>query len=422
MPAMSSRQLGRGLGQAGLEALEPALLLGRLGAAAAAAAAGIGCGAAAAARQPHRRLGAVPARARRRRAAEQRRTGRALLPACRSRRTLGRERLALQPPAVGPVTRARSSCPGGAGSASSISAKPGVRPSRSRSTSSSTSLPDLAPQMARRALPRPCCPQPRRPLLDAARGDLRHARRRRARARREREDVQEGQAAVVDEPQRVGEHRLGLGREAGDQVGAEDDVRPQPPRLLAEADGVGAQSAGASCASGSCRRRTAARGADAASAAAPRRWPRMRCASASTWSIEERRRRCSSGTWRRMWRTSLPERHLARQVGAVARDVDAGEHDLGVAGLDQPAHLRHHLAGRHRARRPAAVGDDAEGAAVVAAVLHLHVGARAASRSRRSVACAVSRTDMMSLTCDARAVGEAQAAEGLGVASSRRCR
>ena len=48
-------------------------------------------------------------------------------------------------------------------------------------------------------------------------------------------DVQEGQAAVVDEPQRVREHGLGLGREAGDQVGAEDDVGPQPPHLCAEA-------------------------------------------------------------------------------------------------------------------------------------------------------------------------------------------
>ncbi len=35
------------------------------------------------------------------------------------------------------------------------------------------------------------------------------------------------QAAVVDERQRVFEHGLGLGREAGDQIGAEDDVGPR---------------------------------------------------------------------------------------------------------------------------------------------------------------------------------------------------
>ena len=37
------------------------------------------------------------------------------------------------------------------------------------------------------------------------------------------------------------EHLLGLGREAGDQVGAEHDVRPQLPRRGAEADRVGAR-------------------------------------------------------------------------------------------------------------------------------------------------------------------------------------
>ena len=94
----------------------------------------------------------------------------------------------------------------------------------------------------------------------------------------------------------------------------------------------------------------------------------------------------------------LARGHVARQTGAVVGDVDAGEHDLGVAGLHQPAHLGHHLARRHRARRPAAEGDDAEGAAVVAAVLHLDVGARALLPKPSMKACAVSRTDMMSLT------------------------
>ena len=32
--------------------------------------------------------------------------------------------------------------------------------------------------------------------------------------------------------QRVREHRLGLGREAGDEIGAEHDVRPQPPHAF----------------------------------------------------------------------------------------------------------------------------------------------------------------------------------------------
>ncbi len=58
-------------------------------------------------------------------------------------------------------------------------------------------------------------------------------------------------------------------------------------------------------------------------------------------------------------------------VWGIARDVDAGQHDLAMAVLDQPARLRHHVADRHRARIAAAERDDAEGAAMVAAVLHL---------------------------------------------------
>ena len=49
------------------------------------------------------------------------------------------------------------------------------------------------------------------------------------------------QPAFVDEIERAREHRLGLGREAGDDVAAEHDVGPQPPHLIAERDRVGAQ-------------------------------------------------------------------------------------------------------------------------------------------------------------------------------------
>ena len=46
------------------------------------------------------------------------------------------------------------------------------------------------------------------------------------------------QAAVVDEPLALGEHVVRLGREAGDQIGAEDDVGAQPARFFAEADRI----------------------------------------------------------------------------------------------------------------------------------------------------------------------------------------
>ena len=72
------------------------------------------------------------------------------------------------------------------------------------------------------------------------------------------------------------------------------------------------------------------------------------------------------------------EPRAAGQVRPVAGDVDAGEHDLAIAVLVQPAHLRDDLAHRHRARIAAAERDDAEGAAMIAAVLDLHEGARVA--------------------------------------------
>src|SRR6185437_10428707 len=73
----------------------------------------------------------------------------------------------------------------------------------------------------------------------------------------------------------------------------------------------------------------------------------------------------------------LAERHLAGKVLAVSGDVDAGQHDLRIALRGEPPRLRHHLAGRNRARWPAAERDDAKGTAMVAAVLDLHIGARA---------------------------------------------
>ena len=61
-----------------------------------------------------------------------------------------------------------------------------------------------------------------------------------------------------------------------------------------------------------------------------------------------------------------------RQIRAIAGEVDAGQHDLGMTALDQRADLIDHRAHRHRPRIAAAIGDDAKGAAVIAAVLHLH--------------------------------------------------
>mgnify|MGYP003694394663 CR=1 FL=1 len=110
-----------------------------------------------------------------------------------------------------------------------------------------------------------------RAALIALARDLRHPRRRRARPRRIGKHVQEGEVAFLHQILRAREHLLGLGRKARDDIGAERDVRPQPPHLRAELDRVLRANAAASSASESGRRRTAATDADAASAVHHRR-------------------------------------------------------------------------------------------------------------------------------------------------------
>ena len=75
----------------------------------------------------------------------------------------------------------------------------------------------------------------------------------------------------------------------------------------------------------------------------------------------------------------LAEFRRARQVRAIAGQIDTGQDDLGVTALDQRADLGHHRAHRHRPRIATAIRDDAESAAVIAAVLHLHEHPRQAA-------------------------------------------
>ena len=98
----------------------------------------------------------------------------------------------------------------------------------------------------------------------------------------------------------------------------------------------------------------------------------------------------------RIARTRAPSAG-AGKVGAVGGDVDAGQHDFAIAVVDEAADLIDDGGQRHRARIAAAVRDDAEGAAVVAAVLHLDEGAGAPVDALDRWP-AVSRTVMMSLT------------------------
>ena len=74
----------------------------------------------------------------------------------------------------------------------------------------------------------------------------------------------------------------------------------------------------------------------------------------------------------------LAEAGCTWQVAAIGAEIDAGQHQLAAAAFDQGAGLGGDLTQRHAAVITAAIGDDAEGAAVVAAVLHLDEGACAA--------------------------------------------
>ena len=77
------------------------------------------------------------------------------------------------------------------------------------------------------------------PFLDHDAVELRHPCGRCPGPRREGEDVEMAEAAVVDDRKRVLEHRFGFCGESGDQVSAEDDVRPPPSHLGGETDRIG---------------------------------------------------------------------------------------------------------------------------------------------------------------------------------------
>ena len=70
------------------------------------------------------------------------------------------------------------------------------------------------------------------------------------------------------------------------------------------------------------------------------------------------------------------EARARKQVGAVVPQVDPGEHELGVAGLDQTLGLIEHALGVEAAAGAAREGHDAERATMLAAVLDLQERAR----------------------------------------------
>ena len=81
---------------------------------------------------------------------------------------------------------------------------------------------------------------------------------------------------------------------------------------------------------------------------------------------------------------SVGQCQRARQIPAVGRDLDAGQHQLPVALGGQMRRLTRHFIQRQAADAAARIRDDAVGAEIVAAVLNLQHRARAAvGRARR---------------------------------------
>ena len=66
-----------------------------------------------------------------------------------------------------------------------------------------------------------------------------------------------------------------------------------------------------------------------------------------------------------------PERRGARQIAAIAGGIDAGQYDLAITAVDELAGLIDDGSHRYGAGIAAAIGNDAESAAMVAAILHL---------------------------------------------------
>ena len=182
--------------------------------------------------------------------------------------------------------------------------------------------------------------------------------------------MQVRQPAFGDEVARARERIFGLGRKSRDDVGAEHDVGPQAPHPRGECDRVSARMA-------------PLHALEDEIVAVLEREMQMRHEPRLVGERIEQvligldridRRDAQAFELRNVLQDlphQRPEPRAARQVRPIARDVDTGQHHLAVAVLGELAYLRDHVAHRDRARVPAAIGNDAKGAAVIAAVLNL---------------------------------------------------
>ena len=83
----------------------------------------------------------------------------------------------------------------------------------------------------------------------------------------------------------------------------------------------------------------------------------------------------------------LAETQASRKIGTVGGHVHAGQHHFGITVADKALDLIHHRAHRNGAGITTTIGNNAEGAAMIAAILHLHESARATFDGIDHMAC-----------------------------------
>ena len=182
--------------------------------------------------------------------------------------------------------------------------------------------------------------------------------------------MQIGQAQVVDGGQRVLEHGVALGREPGDEVGAEYHVGAGAPRGMAERQGAGPVMAPAHALEhdvvGGLQAQVQVRHEAGFFGESDQQVPihvaRIDGAEAQAPQLGHLGQNAAH---------QAAQGRPVGQVGAVRRNIDPGQHHLGVAVAGQAAHLFDDGAGGQAAARPTGEGDDAKGAAVIAPLLHL---------------------------------------------------
>ncbi len=211
-------------------------------------------------------------------------------------------------------------------------------------------------------------------FLDQRAGQLRHLGGRGLRTRAVRKNMDERQIAGIDQRHGIGEHLLGLGRETGDHIGAETDIRTHGAHLFDQSDGIVAQMAPLHPFKDHI-------------VAMLKTEVQIRCETfflgkgaqqgivnlgsingGKTQALQVRHQLQDA-------RHQMTKLRITRQVAAPRGQVNAGEHHFVVALRHQFLRLGDNVTRRRRARIAAAIGDDAEGAAVIAAILHFHESA-----------------------------------------------